>query len=430
MIWEVISYIIIFYGLVFSIFLLITLSENEEKVLKSEEPKKYPKVSIIVPAYNEADNIANTIENLLKLDYPKDKLEIIVVDDGSKDNTYEIAKKYEKYGVKVFRKENGGKASALNYGFLRSTGEIIVSLDADSYPERNALKNLVKYFDDPEVMAVTPSVKVENPKNFVQLLQYFEYAFSVTLRKIFGLLDAIYVTPGPFSAYRREFLERYGLFDENNITEDLEMGLRIQKYGFKIRNAIDAVVYTKAPDTFKKLMRQRLRWYLGFIENIINYRHLIGRPDNLGRIILPSAVFYAITPAILSLTLIVSYSMTFFDYSRIFFRDPSVVFLAPVFIPNFLLSLIPSIDMNLFGVVSIIGVCISSIFIIFGENLTRGDKKILLALPIYFIIWGFLYGIFWLNAFLYKLFGRELRWGEKLRWRNSIINKLLHKNEV
>ncbi|MDN5367148.1 MAG: poly-beta,6-N-acetyl-D-glucosamine synthase, partial [Candidatus Diapherotrites archaeon] len=126
--------------------------------------EKLPTVSIVVPAYNEGENIGETIESLLRLNYPKDKMEIIVVDDGSTDNTYDVAKRYEGETVRVIRKENGGKSSALNMGIKHARGEIIACMDADSVATPDSLRVLVEYILEEDADAVTPVMHVWKPK--------------------------------------------------------------------------------------------------------------------------------------------------------------------------------------------------------------------------------------------------------------------------
>ena len=131
--------------------------------------------SIIFGNVGETEKtIAKTVKSLLNLDYPKDKLELMVIDDGSTDKTYEKARQFAKAGVKVFTKKNAGKAAALNFALKKSTGDFFGALDADSFVNSNALKKMIGHFKDPKIMAVTPSLKVYNPKTILQKIQYIE----------------------------------------------------------------------------------------------------------------------------------------------------------------------------------------------------------------------------------------------------------------
>src|SRR3989344_8719297 len=253
------------------------------------------KVSIIIPAYNEEKSIERTIQSALSLHYPKNRLEIIVVDDGSKDKTFSLAKKFSSKVVKVYSKKNGGKGSALNYGIDRAMGEIIVSMDADSFVQEDALKRMVVFFENPKVMAVTPSMGVYKPKGFLQRIQHIEYYMGVFLRKSFATVNAIHITPGAFSAYRKSFFQKYGGYDEHNITEDLEMGLRIQSKGYHTENCPEAPAYTNAPRTFRELTLQRRRWYFGQVRNLWSYRRIISsKYGDLGAFVIPTAILSTI----------------------------------------------------------------------------------------------------------------------------------------
>jgi len=163
-------------------------------------------VTIVIPAYNEERSIASTIASALALDYPKERLEIIVVDDGSKDRTYEIAKRYESEQhprIRVLTKPNGGKGTALNLGIKNSASDVVVTMDADTYVDRKTLKKMIGLFDSTRIMCVAPAIGVYNPKGIWQRIQQIEYYLGVFLRKSFASMNAIHITPGAFSAYRQ-----------------------------------------------------------------------------------------------------------------------------------------------------------------------------------------------------------------------------------
>lgn len=172
----------------------------------------------------------------------------------------------------------------------KCSGELVGGLDADSFVTSKALKRMIGYFDDEDVMAVTPSLKVYKPKKVLQKIQMIEYLIGVFLRKIFALLGSINVTPGPFSIYRKSFFDKNGGWDEDNITEDIEIAFRIQSKNYLIENSETATVYTVSPASFKGLFSQRIRWYVGGLQNALDYRHLFGtKHGNLGLFILPGS---------------------------------------------------------------------------------------------------------------------------------------------
>jgi cellulose synthase/poly-beta-1,6-N-acetylglucosamine synthase-like glycosyltransferase len=298
------NYSSLFLIVFFSVFLMVTLIENrkkikDEKALRSHndteaENTDYPSVTILVPVFNEQNTVDKTIQSLLKMNYPEDKLKIMIVDDGSKDNTWEIVKKYNNHPqILLHQKENGGKYTALNYGIANCSTEMIGCLDADSEVDADALLHIIPYFADKDVGAVTPSLKIQNPDNILGLMQSAEYNMGVFTRKILGFLDAQYVTPGPFSIFRKEVFSKVGNYKHAHNTEDLEMALRLQENHFKIVNAHKAVVYTVGPRTLYRLYKQRVRWTGGFIQNAIDYRRMILNPKygNLGMLILPVAMY-------------------------------------------------------------------------------------------------------------------------------------------
>ncbi|PIN83613.1 hypothetical protein COV61_02605, partial [Candidatus Micrarchaeota archaeon CG11_big_fil_rev_8_21_14_0_20_47_5] len=191
------------------------------------EPKKWPHVSLIIPSYNSGHTIFKCVEACKKLKYPG-KLDIAVVDDGSRDGSYEKLSEME--GIEVIRKKkNEGKASAMNTGILASRGEIVGCVDSDTYPKEDALLHAVKYFEEKKVGAVVLFINTTPPKNFVQAVQEIEYWISFGFFfKTIAAIDGLYVTPGPMALYRKKMFEELGGFDEKNLTEDMEIALRMQ----------------------------------------------------------------------------------------------------------------------------------------------------------------------------------------------------------
>jgi len=232
-------------------------------------------VSVIVPAYNEGKYISDSLTSILAIDYPKDKLDIIVVDDGSTDSTYESAKKFECQSLRVFTKKNGGKGSALNFGIGKAKGELIATMDADSYLTKNVLLELIPHFTDEGVMAVTPAVKIKQSNSWLKEFQRIEYLMILFSRKLLSFIDSVPVTPGPFSMFRASVLEKIGGFDEHNLVEDQEIALRIQANNYKIKSSMTAEVYTEPPDTVSSLLRQRVRWQRGGVRNYWKYKFMI-----------------------------------------------------------------------------------------------------------------------------------------------------------
>lgn len=273
---------------IYFLFLFFILFFSKRKVLRDiPSLKKFPSLSIIIPARNEEKAIANTIKAVKKLAYRKNLLEIIVVDDGSTDKTAEIAKSFK--NVRVLSKKRGGKASALNFGIKHAKGEIVACVDADSYPKKNALMNSVPFFSETDVAAVTSSIFVKNPKNLIEIMQKFEYIMIVWSRKLLEYLDSVYVTPGPMSLYRKKILLKLGGFDEKNLTEDIEIAWKLMRHGYKIKMALDSEVYTTVPNKFRNWWHQRLRWNVGGMQTVAKYSYAFFRSgfNSLGFFVLP-----------------------------------------------------------------------------------------------------------------------------------------------
>jgi len=281
---EIGMYAITFLAVYVQIFLLVTFFERRKELNKfhgSPVPKldHYPRVAVIMPCWNEEKTVHGTIASLLALDYPKDKLEIIIIDDGSTDTTWqEILQHKGNPQIKMFQKENGGKHTAVNFGIDHTDADLIGCLDADSFVEPDALKRMVHAFNThPDIMATAPSMIIHKPKNIVQFAQRVEYNMSTYNKKMLSFMNAIHVTPGPFSIFRKEVFQIIGKFKKAHGTEDQEIAYRMQEHHMRIYHCHDAIVYTSSPDSVKKLYKQRLRWIYGFIQNTIDYRRLIFR---------------------------------------------------------------------------------------------------------------------------------------------------------
>ncbi len=294
---EIIFYILTFLAMYVQVFFLVTFLENRKKILIRENSinlKFYPKVTIIVPCWNEEKTVQKTVESLLSINYPKDKLQIFLIDDGSTDNTLAEILKFEKYeNVKVFTKENGGKHTALNLGLDKLESPYIGCLDADSVADKESLIRIMSYFEkDETVMAVAPSIIVTNAKTILQKAQKAEYYMAVYIKKMLGFLNAIHVTPGPLTIFKREVFDNLGPYHHAHNTEDMEIAYRMQKNHYKIEQCNDAYVYTNTPATVYKLYRQRLRWIYGFINNTIDYKDVIMKKKygNFSLFTVPSGV--------------------------------------------------------------------------------------------------------------------------------------------
>jgi cellulose synthase/poly-beta-1,6-N-acetylglucosamine synthase-like glycosyltransferase len=293
---EIATLAILFSSLYFEIFILLTYIEHRRDLhSRAKAPAiahpDLPSVTIIVPCFNEEKTAGKTIESLLALDYPADKLHIMAINDGSTDGTARALEKYERHPqIEVIHKENGGKHTVLNLGISRATTAFVGCLDADSYAKPDALIRIMKQFENPEVMAVVPSLHIYNAETLVQRMQKTEYLMGTFLRSVLAELRALYVTPGPFSIFRTDVFKKIGNYRKAHNTEDMEMALRMQSHGMTIASAHDAVIYTSSPRTPRKLYKQRVRWTSGFLHNVRDYRRMLfnaKKHGHLGGFVLP-----------------------------------------------------------------------------------------------------------------------------------------------
>jgi len=314
-----------FISLYFLSLYFILYLKNKNDIFSYPEIKKEYSISVLSPAFNEEDTIADTLKHIFDMDY-KNILEVIVINDKSTDNTLSIVKglmkKYPRLKV-IDNKKNLGKAGSLNKALKIATGELIAVIDADSYPHKDAFSKMVGFFEEEKVGAVTVPVVARNKNNFIEKLQAIEYkAISIT-RKLLGYVDAIYVTPGPLALYRGEAIRGIEGFDEKNMTEDIEATWKLTAFGWDRRMCLDTGVSSTVPSKFKDWYVQRRRWNIGGLQCIWKYRKFLIKKGMLGWFIIPffilstflgllglSIFFYLITRRAISNFLFTKYSIS------------------------------------------------------------------------------------------------------------------------
>lgn len=247
------------------------LHHVRNKTLPDLPPDPNLKGSILVPAYNEEKVIRRSILSLLEINHPN--YEIIVIDDGSKDDTLKIARSLEGWHrgvqVRVFTQPNKGKAEALNHGLLRATGHIIICMDGDSRLGKNALRMGMRHFKDPKIHAVAGNVKVINRINLLSKLQALEYIEGLNLaRRAQAFFKAVNIVPGPMGFFRREVLLEVGGWEGDTFAEDCDLTLKVLNKGYGIEYEPDAISFTEAPENLIPLLKQRYRWTRGILQSI------------------------------------------------------------------------------------------------------------------------------------------------------------------
>ncbi|MES2315556.1 MAG: glycosyltransferase family 2 protein [Patescibacteria group bacterium] len=401
---ETVFYLFVFLSIYVQVFFFVTFLENRKKIVIRDKAIKldnYPGVTLIVPSLNEETTVFKTIQSLLSLNYPKDKLKIFLIDDGSTDGTWSVFKKFENYPyIKIFKREkNAGKHMALNLGLENTETEFVGCLDADSLVDSEALVRIMSYFErDSTVMAVAPAVVVNNPRGFIQNAQKIEYHTGIYFKKMLGFLGAINVTPGPFTIFKKKVFDDLGPYRYAHNTEDMEIAYRMQKNHYKIDHCNDAYVYTNTPYTVRKLFTQRLRWIYGFINNTIDYRGVLfnKKYGNFSTFTLPMGVV-----TILS----VGYVFMKFFYGIGQFIFNKIVEVQAVGLPAWSNSLDPFfINTRLSVFITVIIYSLLLFSIIIGSVMTRGTKErrgFPYEIAFYLVIFGFL-APFWIMKAVYN----------------------------
>jgi len=396
------SYFVILYCSVlwFSVFFV-----HRNTIFVNPRPKRYPSLTVLVPAYNEEKKIRKCLDSLLNLDYPK--LKIMAINDGSKDRTLKILKEYEKKGVKVLSKKNSGKADSLNYALRFVNTELFMCMDADSYPSPDCIKKMVGYMENESVAGVTPALKIDEVKTFMQKIQWVEYVFSIFLRKLFSIFQCQYVLPGPGSIYRTQLIKELGGFDSKSITEDMEIAFRLQSRKYNLENSIDAYVYTDAPSSFRDLFKQRVRWYRGYLHNIKKYFNLVGNPKygNLGVFLIPINFVWIFVLFVLFFIPLYTLVSNFMTILNVF----SLVGIPPI---NLSLGFdVMYIDFYSFFLLTFVILSIATILVSLSSSREKIEfKKRYLFYISYMFIYPFLFSIFWIFSVFYEIRGAKRKW--------------------
>jgi cellulose synthase/poly-beta-1,6-N-acetylglucosamine synthase-like glycosyltransferase len=257
-----------------------------------------PQVAVVIPAYNEEKVIVRTIRSVLKSDYPN--LRVVVVDDGSLDRTFDVAreaypKEIEEGRLLVLSKPNGGKAEALNLGLNHVEEEIYVGIDADTVIARDAVSKLVRHFADPRVGAVAGNAKVGNRINLWTRWQALEYITSQNFeRRAMDLFNVVTVVPGAIGAWRTSAVKKAGCYPVNTVAEDADLSMSLLEDRYKVIYDDHALAFTEAPATARSLMRQRFRWSFGILQAVFKHRGAARTNRAMGFFALPNILIFQI----------------------------------------------------------------------------------------------------------------------------------------
>ncbi|MFE1228731.1 bifunctional polysaccharide deacetylase/glycosyltransferase family 2 protein [Streptomyces sp. NPDC058745] len=264
-------------------------------------PPVTEQVTVLVPAYNERECIANTLHSLAASDYP---IEVIVIDDGSSDGTADIVEDMNLPFVRLIRKVNGGKSSALNVGIAAASHDIIVMMDGDTVFEPSTVRELVQPFGDPAIGAVAGNAKVGNRESLIGAWQHIEYVLGHNLdRRMYDMLNVIPTIPGAVGAFRREALQRVGGMSDDTLAEDTDITIAVLGDGWRIVYAERARAWTEAPASLQQLWSQRYRWSYGSMQAMWKHRGAVtsrGPAGRFGRIGLPLVVLFGVVAPLLA----------------------------------------------------------------------------------------------------------------------------------
>jgi cellulose synthase/poly-beta-1,6-N-acetylglucosamine synthase-like glycosyltransferase len=261
-------------------------------------PDYQPRVAVLIPAYNEEKVIARTIRSVLMSNYKN--IRIIVIDDGSKDDTYKIAtetyaKEIAAGRVTVLTKPNGGKADALNFALNQTDEEIYVGIDADGVIAHDAIARLVCHFANPHIGAVAGNAKVGNRVNLWTRWQALEYITSQNFeRRALDLFDVVMVVPGAIGAWRTAAVKAGGCYHPDTVAEDADLTMNLLEQGYAVIYEDQALAFTEAPATANGLARQRFRWSFGILQAIFKHRGAIANRRAMGLFALPNILVFQI----------------------------------------------------------------------------------------------------------------------------------------
>lgn len=408
---QMLAYPFLFLAIFFEAFVLVTFLGKPARIARGKAPESAePKVAIIVPCWNEGETVAATVESLLALEYPADKLQLVLVDNASTDDTPEVMARYrENPQVTLLREEKRGKHNAVNAGIAAApSAEIIGCLDADSFVAPGALREMIGRFNDPSIGAVTAAMSVHEPRNLLQHMQNAEYIFGITRQNALSVVNGIHVTPGPFSLYRKSAVLTLGGFKHGHQTEDLEMALRLQRGGYHIANAPRARVYTKAPLTLGKLIKQRTRWTSGYLRNIMNeYRDMVGnaRYGALGLITLPIGAVTIVSGILL-------FFVALFELGKraaSFFAVRSGVPLGYALAPHGGLDWF-YLPASLYTLLAFATVAAAVLMIAIGKRISKTPGSLALGLVGYVLLYGFIAPLWLITSTADVALGKKRGW--------------------
>lgn len=370
---------------------------------------EFPLVSLAVPVFNEEKTVVKTLESLLLLDYPN--IEIIVVNDGSTDGTRKAVDKFisgrKMKNVILINQKNQGKGAALNTALKRARGRYFGVFDADCVADRSALMRMVPHFEK-GVGAVIVAQKPHNPKGVIARMQRIEYISASFMRSLMSNVGTLHITHGALSLFDAEILRGVGGFDENNLTEDFEIAMRLRSNNYNIKFCEDVMNETNVPAKFGDLWRQRVRWFRGFIANNLKYKHMVLNKKYgwLGRFQIPLEIVVLVL-VFASMIIFIYHVWAYFKV--ILFRILSIGW------DSFFLR-VPDFDELLFSfnfkiVFPIVITLLCGFYLYVKAHRFVGEKwRFYFPTVIYLFLYPSIRSVQWLSAFVLECAGARRRW--------------------
>ena len=381
-----------------------------EKPRPVEKLKHWPKVSFLTPAWNEERCIEATVHSLLGVDYPN--FEVVVIDDESTDNTAKIVRSIKDPRLRlVANKHKGiGKASAVNKGISVAKGEYVAVVDSDCFVDPRCLKLMVPHLADPGIGAVMTPIKVKDPKTFLERMQRLEYILTSFTRQMMSFVNTVQVTPGALSLYRKDVVIELGGFDENNITEDFEMALRLHYAHYSVVMEPRIETFTYVPDNLKDFWKQRTRWFVGFIHNTGKYKDMIGSRDHgmMGVFQVPLNVLMLVLMIVSVILFVVQLSRKLqIVFAKLFLYEWNIMSLLQF--PDSWWSFFLSLNVKLYFPLAVTLLC--AVYLYHKAHVATHEKwQFPLAIFIYMFIYPFLRTAIWIASMLQVAFASKRRW--------------------
>lgn len=410
---QILTYVILFFVL-FVGFLWLFISLFNETRYTKRVLTRFPKVTICVPAYNEEKTISGTLSSILASDYPSDKMEIIVCDDGSTDATQKKVQEFMKKNksILLLSQKQKGKAAALNMGLQKATGEFFSVVDADSKISKQALSQIVAEFEhaSDDVASIISPIKIANTSRFFARVQKIEYSVAAWVRQMMSDIDTLHLNHGVLCLNKTNVLRQIGGYDEKNLTEDFELAFRMRYHGHRVVACKHSVVYTNAPATLGAFWRQRVRWFRGYIQTHRKFKSMAGK-KKFGQFGVFQMPLNILTPFFILLACsVLVYSAlqnTYHLLFRLLFVEGylrSVLESLPT-IPQFFLT----INAQVF-VPMVLAVGIALLILLLSVRFISNSFKNPLDLLVYLFIFPLLAMLQWALAFWLELRGAKNKW--------------------